>query len=480
MGVSCFFGCSKLTSITINSNSITILPGEFVKNCSSLSSFTIPENVTSLGDSCFFGCSSLTSITIPLSVTTLENNCFYACSSLTSITINSNRITRLGVNFARECIKLTSINIPTSVTSFGNSCFSLCSSLESITIPTSVTTLGDGCFGSCSSLTSITIPVSVTTLGDSCFYACNKLTSITINSNSITRLGDDFARICNSLFSITIPNSVTSLGSASFYGCSSLESITIPENVTTLGNYNFALCNSLKNFIFNNQNALTTIGTNTYDSCQALTVTYYNTADYNSLSDASKSLQDTQMPANSTYDYYPQPSCYNEGTKILCLNENFQEEYIPIEKLRKGILVKSYLHGYRRIHLIGKNKMINSASNFCHCMYKMKKTEENELLEDLIILGGHSILVDDLGEYKEENDKIFGGETQKIDDKYLLLSCLSKDFIKLENSDIYTYYHFILENNGNDEERFGVWANGILSETPSKNYFIKTKYIMIN
>ncbi len=172
------------------------------------------------------------------------------------------------------------------------------------------------------------------------------------------------------------------------------------------------------------------------------------------------------------------PSCFNEGTKILCLNKNLEEEYIPIENLRKGDLVKSYQHGYRKIDLIGKNPMINNPEKFNECMYKMEKTEDNGLLEDLIVTGGHSILMDDLWDLKEENDKIFGS-TPMIDDKYLLLSAVSKDFKKLENTNLYTYYHFILENNGNDDERFGVWANGILTETPSKNQFNNHKYTLL-
>ena len=172
------------------------------------------------------------------------------------------------------------------------------------------------------------------------------------------------------------------------------------------------------------------------------------------------------------------PSCFNEGTKILCLNKNLEEEYIPIENLRKGDLVKSYKHGYRKIDLIGKNPMINNPNRFNECMYKMEKTEDNGLIEDLIVTGGHSILIDDLGICKEENDKIFGS-TQMIDDKYLLLSAVSNDFKKIENTNLYTYYHFILENNGNDDERFGVWANGILTETPSKNQFTNHKYTLL-
>jgi hypothetical protein len=107
----------------------------------------------------------------------------------------------------------------------------------------------------------------------------------------------------------------------------------------------------------------------------------------------------------------------------------------------------------------------------------MEKTEENNLLEDLIVTGGHAILVDELGEYEHENNSIFG-ETPKIDGKYLLLSCVSKDFKKLEDTKLYTYYHFTLENNDDDEERFGIWANGILTETPSKKLFTAKQFIM--
>ena len=123
--------------------------------------------------------------------------------------------------------------------------------------------------------------------------------------------------------------------------------------------------------------------------------------------------------------------------------------------------------------------MINNPNRFNECMYKMEKTEENGLLDDLIVTGGHSVLVDDLGEYKEENDKLLGS-TQIIDDKYLLLSSVSKDFIKIDTIHLYTYYHFILENNGNDDERFGVWANGLLTETPPKSNFFKVNLLIIN
>ena len=169
--------------------------------------------------------------------------------------------------------------------------------------------------------------------------------------------------------------------------------------------------------------------------------------------------------------------CFNEGTKILCLFNN-EDNYVPIENLRKGDIVKTYKYGYRRIDLIGKNYLLNNPDNFTHCMYKMAKTNTNDLIEDLIVTGGHSILVDDL-ENNKLNEKLFNGQTLKIEDKYLLLAAASDKFEKIVGNDKYTYYHLVLENNGDDKERFGIWANGILTETPSKNFFVQSHFILL-
>lgn len=47
----------------------------------------IPDSVTSIGSSAFYGCSGLTSVTIPESVTSIGNYAFSGCSSMTSVTI---------------------------------------------------------------------------------------------------------------------------------------------------------------------------------------------------------------------------------------------------------------------------------------------------------------------------------------------------------------------------------------------------------
>ena len=161
---------------------VTSLGDECFKDCSGLTSITIPSSVTSLGDYCFTSCIGLTSITIPSSVTSLGDDCFSYCSSLTSIEIPSS-VTSLGEFCFISCCDLTTITIPSSVTSLSRYCFSGCSSLTPVTIPSSVTSLGDYCFSGCSNLTSITIPSSVTFLGDDCFSGCSGLETVYFKGN---------------------------------------------------------------------------------------------------------------------------------------------------------------------------------------------------------------------------------------------------------------------------------------------------------
>lgn len=182
IGKDAFSSCTSLTSITIpnsvteiekgafyNCNSLRAFNGKYAsadKRCliieeeliafapAELTSYTIPNSVTTIGKSVFYNCTNLTNIKIPDSVTKIEWYAFYNCSSLTGITI------------------------PDSVTEIGGSAFYNCSSLTSIKIPNSVTKIEWYTFENCSSLTSVTIGNSVTSIWHRAFKACSNLTSI--------------------------------------------------------------------------------------------------------------------------------------------------------------------------------------------------------------------------------------------------------------------------------------------------------------
>ena len=184
LGLNCFADCSSLTSITIP-NSVTSLGGFCFYGCSGLTSITIPDSVTSLAQGCFGACNNLESFDGKFATSDgralVKDNVLIAFApyGLTSYSIPDG-MTSLGNACFAGCSSLTNITIPDSVTSLGGSCFADCRSLTSITIPEGVTSLGLACFADCRSLTSITIPSSVTSLGASCFLYCSSLTSITV------------------------------------------------------------------------------------------------------------------------------------------------------------------------------------------------------------------------------------------------------------------------------------------------------------
>ena len=170
-------------------------------------------------------------------IISIENWAFQNCSSLTTISLPDS-VTSIGTEAFRSCSSLTTISLPDSLTSIGSSAFQNCASLTSISLPDSLTSIGGWAFQYCTSLTTIKLPNSLTSIGSAAFGYCTSLTTIKL-PNSLTSIGSAAFGGCTSLTTIKLPNSLTSIGSAAFGGCSSLENVTI-ENGFNCNNLNIS------------------------------------------------------------------------------------------------------------------------------------------------------------------------------------------------------------------------------------------------
>lgn len=175
---------------------------------------------------------------------------------------------------------------------------------------------------------------------------------------------------------------------------------------------------------------------------------------------------------------YPSPNqppapipCFLEGSTITCLVGG-EDKQVPIEKIRKGTLVKTLKDGYKRVELIGSRPVENpgDSERTQNRLYKLTKEKYPELEEDLYLTGCHSILVDSLTD-EEREETIKQLEVLHItDNKLRLMANIDKRAEPWASEGTYTVWHFALECE-DDGLNFGVYANGgLLVETCSIRY----------
>jgi hypothetical protein len=103
-------------------------------------------------------------------------------------------------------------------------------------------------------------------------------------------------------------------------------------------------------------------------------------------------------------------------------------------------------------------------------LYKCSQTEYPEIIEDLIITGCHSILVDKFSSPEERQKTIdINGDTYVTDRKYRLPAAADKRVKVYEIPGNYMIYHVALEN-PDYYMNYGIYANGLFVETCSKRY----------
>lgn len=265
MGDACFGSCSKLVSATLPAG-LTSLGSNSFSFCYSLESVTLPDGLTSLGSSCFEGCSKLKSVVLPGGVTTLGSYCFSGCNSLESVTLPDG-IQELGYQCFYGCNSLESVALPASLRTIGVSCFDGNSALKSVTFGGSMSALPARCFSGCTSLEAIALPEGVKELGNECFSTCTSLSAVTI-PDGVTSLGTGCFSYCMNLTSVALPAGVAYIGSKCFASCSKLKSVVLPDGITALADDCFSYCSALSSV--NLPASIQSLGDDCFNYCTSL------------------------------------------------------------------------------------------------------------------------------------------------------------------------------------------------------------------
>ena len=221
------------------------------------SAVVIPDNlgIREIGDRAF-ALSGITSLTIPEGVTRIGNWAFWGAAGLTDI------------------------RLPEGLTHIGDWAFLGCAGLTGIRLPDSIVGVGDWAFGNCTGLTNIeagegnlayrsiegvlfdktgtilvaypagnknltyTVPVGVQTIGEQAFYGCTGFNRISL-PESLTSIRQEAFQNCTGLVNLQIPDRVTAIGERAFYNCTNLVAVNISSRVAGIGDQAFYGCTSL-------------------------------------------------------------------------------------------------------------------------------------------------------------------------------------------------------------------------------------------
>jgi uncharacterized lipoprotein NlpE involved in copper resistance len=266
-------GITELVSLSMPAT-FTDIDSMYFSNCDNLTIINFPAGVNNIEAWAFNGCRRLTTINIDTANTAYssENGVLYNKDKTTLIRCPEgkagvftvpNSVTSIGESAFSDCAGITGVTIPNSVTDIENYAFAECSNLETVNIPTGLTRIGTAVFRSCEKLSgAIEIPAGVSSIGDGAFEGCYSLTAINVAAANAAYCSEDgvlYNKAKTQLLTypassatavFTIASGVSSILEKAFYKCENLTEVTIPSSVNSIARDAFAFCTSLVKVTF--------------------------------------------------------------------------------------------------------------------------------------------------------------------------------------------------------------------------------------
>lgn len=273
-GARLFYGCAKLTKITVPEE-VTGIPAWTFSGSTSLREVTLPDSLESVGSNAFMGCSGMPEIIFKEGLKTIESGAFSKCEALTAVSLPGT-LTAIGNSAFSECTGLLEAVLIEGVEVIGNHAFEGCTSLEKLVLPDSLKTIGSYGFSGCTGLKRVSLPDGLEKLGCCVFQDCTELAAINYPAGLSAVDYYDYSRgarlfyRCEKLKEIKVPEGVTSIPQWIFSGSENLQEVMLPDTVTEIGEYAFGYCSGLEK-VWVGQ-SVNSIGRDTFRDCLRLTI----------------------------------------------------------------------------------------------------------------------------------------------------------------------------------------------------------------
>ena len=265
IGDSTFYGFTALESVTIGDSVETIGNSAFY-NCTALESVTLPDGITSIGGSAFSGnnswytlalCNKDTTTAATLAATDFPYAFLDGTDEDNLIIEKVNESLSFTIDKRTRTMTVQTNGVMVSFASFAAPWLEYQKYITDVVILPGCTSVSARAFQRCFNLKRVTLPDGIESIGNSAFYECRRLIQINL-PDSVETIGSEAFQYCTALASVTIGDSVESIGSSAFYNCTALESVTIGDSVTSIGDYAFSYCTALKSIDLGN--GVTSIG----------------------------------------------------------------------------------------------------------------------------------------------------------------------------------------------------------------------------
>lgn len=237
---------SHLEAITFG-DEVAVVPAGICAGQRDLSTVTMSDNVTVIGEQAFYGCENLIDLHFPNALNQIESQAF-ANTGLWSITIPEPVYIVAEDAFA-GCHPVE-VHWNARSTGGGMRYIDFGPSVKRIYFGDKVEMIPQGVCKNNTNLEEVYIPASVTSIKESAFYGCTNLRKVSMG-NRVESIGKDAFYNCVNLSSaLNFPSSLQTIGSNAFYGCAKIPSVTVPENLQSIGTGAFYGCTNLKK-VFN-------------------------------------------------------------------------------------------------------------------------------------------------------------------------------------------------------------------------------------